>query len=231
MSHRRTDAPANGTVSLGTMEVLGFDQVQGSMDRVFDPHAQVFREGDQRWALYEVVDGLLIGYRVFADGHRKVVFFALPGDVVGFGHGPTYQHDCEAIVDSRVRTIPMGGLATAVGRWPGLHERLLDLITRQLAGMHEHSMLIGRKTAGEKIAGFLVELSRRADRRGDGPIEMVLPMRRHDIADFLGITVETVSRTITKLKILGIAEVPRLGVLTILDMQRLQSLADGDELL
>jgi CRP-like cAMP-binding protein len=201
------------------------------MERVLDPRAQLFREGDQRWALYQVIEGLLIGYRVFADGHRQVVFFAVPGDVVGFGHGAAHQLDCEAIVDSRVRAIPMAAMAAAVRHCPGLRERLLDVVTRQLAGMQEHSMLMGRKTAGEKIAGFLVELSQRMGQRADGPVELSLPMKRHDIADFLGVTVETVSRTVTKLKMMGIADVPRLGVLTILDMQRLQGLADGDELL
>jgi len=200
-------------------------------ERCLTAREPLFREGDDTRYLFEVLEGVLCNYKIFADGRRQVISFAFPGELVGFGHGPEYRFDCEALSSARVQIIPKVGLLSAARERPELGERLLEIAASQVAGMQAHSMLLGRKTAAERIATFLVELAERAGKEDEAPIRLHLPMTRADIADYLGLTVETVSRNITKLKMKGIISLPSLGMVTVLDIERLRDLAESEELL
>lgn len=200
-------------------------------ERVLDAREPLFREGDEARFFFEVLEGVLCNYKIFADGRRQVISFAYRGDIVGFGQGVAHRFDCDALSRARVQVIPKSSLLLAAKERPELSERLLDVAASQVASMQEHSMLLGRKTAAEKIATFLVDLAERAGAVDEGPVRLLLPMTRADMADYLGLTVETVSRNITKLKVLKIIGLPSAGVLTIIDFERLQDLAESEELL
>jgi CRP-like cAMP-binding protein len=186
----------------------------------------LFCEGDKATNVYEVLEGVLCCYKIFADGRRQVISFAFPGDLVGFGHGNEYRFDCDAISEARVSVIPQTSLLRAVAERPELGERLLQLATSEVASMQDHSFLLGRKSAIEKISSFLLSLAKRANEGEGDSTRFQLPMTRADIADFLGLTVETVSRTMTKLRLKKIIDLPNPATFVVNDMAALRDMAD-----
>lgn len=110
-----------------------------------------------------------------------------------------------------------------------LGHRLLEIATAELVNMQEHQLLLGRKSAIEKLASFLLTLARRAGDGREQEPSFKLPMTRTDIADYLGLTIETVSRNMTRLKISNIIDLPQTTVVQVRDMDKLEELAEGDE--
>lgn len=193
--------------------------------RVVGASSVLFHEGDSADSLYEVVSGVFRATKVFQDGRRQVVAFAYPGDIIGFGHGEAYRFDCDALTPARVQVTARGDLGQAMRSRPELGEKLLAMAAGEIASMHELSVLLCRKSAMERIAGFLVSLATRTGKLGNDQ-RICLPMCRADIADHLGLTIETVSRNLTKLKLRGIVDLPDRGHFIIRDFTRLDSLAE-----
>lgn len=197
----------------------------GEAGRVVGATTVLFHEGDRADALYEVVSGVFRATKVFPDGRRQVVAFAYPGDIVGFGHGDHYRFECDALTPARVQVTARGDLLEAMRHRPELGEKLLTLAAGEIATMHDLSVLLCRKSAMERIAGFLISLAARTGKKANDQ-RVSLPMCRADIADHLGLTIETVSRNMTKLKVRGIVDLPDRGSFVIRDLERLQSLAE-----
>jgi CRP/FNR family transcriptional regulator, nitrogen fixation regulation protein len=150
--------------------------------------------------LYQVKSGAVRSYKLLPDGRRQVIGFHLPGDIFGVENGGQHRFTTEAITETIVcltkrRNIveEHGGRATAINN-------LVRLVTSNLQHAEEHMLLLGRKTALEKVAAFLVEMDDRPAATG----VVILPMTRRDIADYLGLTVETVARIMTQLKTLNL---------------------------
>ena len=198
-------------------------------ERTICPHEALFHEGDETDCLYEVIEGVLCAYKIFADGRRQVISFAFPGDLVGFGQGNAFRFDCDAVSRSRVRVIPKSQLLRAVRENSDLGEKLLAVAAGEVANMQDHSVLLGRKSAIEKLASFLLHLAGRADEDGFEGTRVPLPMTRADIADFLGLTVETVSRNMTKLRVMRVINLPGSSIFEVLDMDRLRQIADWEQ--
>lgn len=201
----------------------------GRCERDLRPRETLFYEGDDAKFFYEVVDGILCNYRSLADGRRQVISFAYPGDLIGLGNSATCQFSCEALCRSCVQRISRDALLRrSEGANDSVH-RLFELAAVELANMQEHQLLLGRKSATEKIATFLLAL---VDRHGeDGPQtpRIHLPMTRADIADFLGLTLETVSRTLSKLRVTGVIDLPHATKVVIRDRNTLEDLAEGED--
>ncbi|MCP8884463.1 helix-turn-helix domain-containing protein [Devosia sp. XJ19-1] len=193
--------------------------------RVVGATTMLFREGDSADALFEVVTGVFRATKVFADGRRQVVAFAYPGDVIGFGHGDAYRFDCDALTPGRVQVTAHSDIGQAMRNRPELGEKLLTMAAGEIASMHDLSVLLCRKSAMERIAGFLLSLASRTGKLGNEK-RVSLPMCRADIADHLGLTIETVSRNLTKLKIRGIIDLPGRGNFVIRDLERLRGQAE-----
>ncbi len=135
-------------------------------------------------------------YKLLADGRRQINSFHLPGDLFGLENGATHRFTAEAVVETRVRiTKRRGLLQTMTSREEGA-TNVLSLVTRTLQHAENHMLLLGRKTALERVAAFLLEM----DERLGQPKSMTLPMSRRDIADYLGLTIETVSRAFSTLR-------------------------------
>lgn len=196
----------------------------GSHVRCYDAHGPIFCEGDNADFLYEVLDGVICSSRLLPDGRRHVISFNYPGDLVGISHKDTYRFSCDAVSRARVRMIPRNAILNAVKERPDLGEKLLHSASDQLAEMHDHAVMLGCKSAIEKVTSFLAVLAGRSD---DGEA-IHLPMTRTDIADYLGLTVETVSRNLTKLRVQEIIDLPEAHTVIIRDMHRLVELADGE---
>jgi CRP-like cAMP-binding protein len=188
--------------------------------RHFATGAHVFREGDPASHIYEVQSGILRLTRVLENGRRQVIAFALTGDIVGFPNGNLHHTDCDAIGPCEVILHRREALEKGEGN-PETHRRLLGAALREIAAMQDHFMMLARKSATEKVASFLMVLSERIGIRRGGVSVIELKMKRADIADFLGLTIETVSRTFTQLRSSGIISLPSAQSIVVLDPNRL----------
>jgi CRP/FNR family nitrogen fixation transcriptional regulator len=157
---------------------------------------EVFGEGVQAEYVYQIISGAVRTHKLLADGRRQINSFHLPGDMFGFENGATHRFSAEALVETQARIMTRRGLLDAMASQKGSTTKLLRLITQSLQHAENHMLLLGRKTALEKVAAFLLEM----DERQDHPNVMILPMTRRDIADYLGLTIETVSRALSILR-------------------------------
>lgn len=159
----------------------------------------LYFEGDEVEWLYQVTTGVLRLTRLLSDGRRQVISFAYPDDIIGFPSGGLHHTDCEALTDVCLQPFRRCSLESA-GTDPQLHRALLEAALNEISAMQDHFMMLGRKSATEKLASFLSVLSERVGQDLGGFRQVALPMSRADIADFLGLTTETVSRTFTQLR-------------------------------
>jgi CRP/FNR family nitrogen fixation transcriptional regulator len=155
----------------------------------------IYAEGDSAEYLYLIVSGMARGYKVTAEGRRQIVAFYVPGDLFGFERGVDHTISTEAINDLKVRMIKRAGIFEYAAQDQTVARQLWDALARSRDRDQEHILRLGQ-TARVRVASFLLELSQRAPNAGlDG-----IPMSRQDIADYLDLTIETVSRTLTLLK-------------------------------
>lgn len=198
----------------------------GVIVRSFRPHDLVFAQGQPQTHVYEVLDGVVCTYRLMSDGRRQVSGFYFPGDLIGTGVPGNNFLSAETISVARLRQIPISAISDLIRSRPDFGLRLLEHASLELEGQSDHMMSLGRRNATERIASFLVSLSRRNTRHGEDAGKLTLPMTRSDIADFLGLTIETVSRTFTQLRQWGVIDLPHPQSIIIRDMDRLAVLAD-----
>jgi CRP/FNR family transcriptional regulator len=189
----------------------------------------IFCEGDSCNHLFEVIEGVVGLYKLTPDGRRQIIGFAYPGQLLGTGFHPTHAYTAEAISDARLCRYPRAKLEMILEEMPGLGNRLLAMTASALSAAHDQMLLLGRKTAIEKVASFVLRLSEMNERNGGDPETVFLPMMRGDIADFLGLAVETVSRVITQLRTMGVIDLHHNNHVRLRDMDRLRDLAEGDE--
>lgn len=190
--------------------------------------AYLFYEGDEVTWLYQVTSGVLRLTRLLENGRRQVIAFGYPGDVVGFPAAGCHHTDCDALVDTCLQPYRKSLLENGESDIE-LHGELLQAALSEISAMQDHFMMLGRKSAVEKVASFLNVLAGRVGRYENGVGKVDLPMRRADIADFLGLTTETVSRTLTQMRKSGIIEIENIHTVVILRPTALTSLAKGDE--
>jgi len=192
------------------------------------PHASIFMEGDDAEFVYEVLEGVVCCYCLLADGRRQVLSFSIPGDLVGLVQGDLHRYSTEALCPTRVRSIPRSALLKIAAERPEVGQKLLQFATSRLAMMQDHFVMLGRKSALEKVASFLLALADNAGVRNAEEAILDLPMTRADIADYLGLTLETVSRTLTKLKVAGAINLAQPHKVMIRDMWQLEDFAEAD---
>ncbi len=187
----------------------------------------IFFDGDEASHVYEVRDGIVCAYRILPDGERHIISFYYPGDMIGNCSLGTYAYSAQALTPVRVRRIPRSVLERSMAQRPELAQRFLRLAAIELAATRDHLLCLAAKSAEAKLAAFLLALSRRNAEQGESPDEIRVPMTRLDIADYLGLTIETVSRTLSKFKRNGIIDLPRATLVQLKDADRLARLADA----
>ncbi|MBS0560772.1 MAG: helix-turn-helix domain-containing protein [Proteobacteria bacterium] len=188
----------------------------------------LFAEGDAQDNVYEVVRGMLRLYKLMPDGRRQVIGFLSAGQLL-MASGPDglCVSTAEAVTEVTVCRYPRAAFERLIDEIPGFARRLLALTWQALQIAHDQMLLLGRKVAMEKVASFILLLAERQHADGD-PDTLDVPMTRADIADYLGLTVETVSRTFTRLKRDGLIDLPNPNLVHILDRERLEDIAAGD---
>lgn len=213
---RRDDAP----------EPLN-EQLAHAMPSVYSAREDLFLEGDESSHILEVVEGVICAYRLLPDGHRHVVSFYFPGDLIGYCSPSTHTFSAQALTKVRVRRIPRHLLNQLIETRPQFARRLLKLAADELTMTREHMLCLAAKSAEARMAVFLLALSRRNRDTGADPARVELPMTRVDIGDYLGLTIETVSRTFSKLKRAGTIALPRTTTVLIRDAAALTAMAQG----
>jgi CRP-like cAMP-binding protein len=169
----------------------------------FPRNGEIYGEGEPADFVYKVVSGTVRTYKVLADGRRQIGSFYLPGDVFGLEAGDDHAFSAEAVTAAKVLVVKRSALMGLAGRDSSVARELWTLTGLELARVQEHILLLV-KTAQERVVGFLFEMAAR--RPGGDTVE--LPMSRQDIADYLGLTIETVSRTLTSLEHEAAIELP-----------------------
>lgn len=165
------------------------------LPKVFLPKARIYGEDEPARNLYQVISGAVRIYRVLANGQRQISAFCLPGDFFGLGVGEKNAFSAEAIAELRVLIIKRSTLIALAGEDNEIFRQLWTLIGQELNRTQEHMLLFGMR-APERIAAFLLQMAERLSCHNSVP----LPMSRQDIADYLGLTIETVSRQFTHLE-------------------------------
>ncbi|POF32093.1 helix-turn-helix domain-containing protein [Roseibium marinum] len=179
----------------------------------YDTHAVIYYEGDPAKRLYELVRGSVMLYKLLPDGRRQVVEVLQTGDIFGLANGDENDCTAETLTDATVQEVDL----RHVEQSNDLQRTLARCLSNQMRGLHEHAVLLGRKSALERVASFLMHLV--PDRGGidcAGPADpdndsydLRLFMTRQEIADYLGLTIETVSRVISDLKRRGVIRVDK----------------------
>lgn len=187
----------------------------------------LFHEGDEAENVYEVERGMLRLARVMENGRRQIVAFALPGDVVGFPEGDAHHTDCDAIADCVVLAHRRSALERCNPN-PELHRRLTRAALHEICAMQDHFMMLSSKSAAEKVASFLLTLAERIGEPEADGIHVEIPMRRVDIADFLGLTTETVCRTITQFRKSGLITLQTAQKAIVRDIEGLRVRAEPE---
>ena len=187
----------------------------------------IFFEGDEAEAYYIVVEGALKLYKLLSDGRRQVTGFLFKGDFVGLAFKDDHSFTAEALGHSRLCQMPRHKFELFLNESMPLGRKLLQVATNGIVSAQEQMLLLGRKTAQERLASFLIWMSVRAEERGEDYSRLAVPMSRTDMGDYLGLTVETVSRTMTKLKTRGVIALPDRGVVEIINHDLLEEIAAG----
>jgi CRP/FNR family transcriptional regulator, nitrogen fixation regulation protein len=178
----------------------GDERAAGSIELMgavvpFARNSEIFGENEPADYLYKLVSGSVRSYKVLIDGRRQIGAFYVPGDIFGLETGDTHTFSAEAITDCKILVIKRSAVIALATRDPDVARQMWAATARELRRVQEHSLLL-IKTAQERVASFLLEMAERVT--ADGLVE--LPMSRQDIADYLGLTIETVSRTLTQLE-------------------------------
>ena len=189
----------------------------------------ILREDDRAEHFLEILSGTVSVSHCMADGRRLILDFLSTGDLLGLTRDRKYRYTADAVTEVSAVRYRRRDLDTRIGNNPALARHLLAAVVDELRAAQDRLLLLGRKSAAEKVASFLLEMAARAKQRGaiDGHID--LPMRREDIADYLGLTVETVSRILTRLRRGGIIALPNPSQVVVLCAETLFELADGGD--
>ncbi len=181
----------------------------------FPAGSEIYAQGEKAGAFYQVEFGAVRVYRLLADGRRQISAFHLAGETFGFEAGATHHFFAEAINATGVRVFRF---AAGVD----MSHQLLPLALKGLTRAQQHLLVLGRQNAIERVAAFLVDL---AERQG-GLRQIELPMSRMDIGDYLGLTIETVSRVFTRLKDKGVIRLLNLRSIEIVKQDALHNMSE-----
>jgi CRP/FNR family transcriptional regulator len=192
-----------------------------------EPHQTFVSEDEPADHLFNVTGGVVKVYKLLTDGRQQITGFLFPGDFLGLSSNQRYAYSAEAVTRVTYCRFARKKLEKLLADFPQMEHRLLGIASNELAAAQDQMLLLGRKTAREKVASFILFLSRRAAHSGrkDNPVDV--PMTRAEIGDYLGLTIETVSRTFTQLRKDTLIELPDPSRVRILDLDQIEQAAEA----
>lgn len=188
----------------------------------FTRDQEVFGQGEPAHQVYKVRSGAVRCFKLLSDGRRQIADFYLPGDVFGVEAGIEHRVTAEALADSCITVARRSALTEAADDEIGRAQALWRLAIGDLQRSQDHALTLGRRSATERVASFLVDISERLG-ADDG---FALPMTRQDMADYLGLTIETVSRTLSQLQATGLIRLGACRLVRLLDREALVDLCE-----
>lgn len=197
------------------------------LSRKYASKQVLFYEGDEATTVYEVIDGTVMLYTISEDGHRTVIGFMQRGDYFGFVMHEVHSYFAQTVGKCTIRSISRARLWREIREHHRAAEKFLTLESNALEAARLHMTLLTRKTPVGRVAMFLLEMARRQGSEGTAAAEVHLPMTRADIADYLGLVVETVCRCLTHLKDEGVINMGKRGKIEVLDSNRLKGHVHG----
>lgn len=238
--HARSDAAFNSDPCLncqarqlsvcGSLAEDGLRRLgQASETLSLQPGETLVREGDTASHLFNITSGVVRVYKLLADGRRQIVGFLFAGDMLGLATGDRYVFEAEALEPVTACRFRKSEYKALLRELPELESALLDRACHELQAAQDQMLLLGRKTAMERLATFLLDLAARARRAGGPPDLVHLPMTRAEIADYLGLTTETVSRVTSRLKTRGVIRLRPHNTIEITRPAALAALASGED--
>lgn len=193
--------------------------------KAIDTGERLVEEGEPRNFVFTLTSGMLRLLSDLPDGRRQIAGFLLPGDYLGLADDKIYTQTAEAVAPSTLCMFPVHKMDALMEDSPALKFRLYELTRRALQEARESQMMLGRLAPVEKLASFLLLLAGRLERHGIPADPLVLPMSRTDIADHLGLTIETVSRSFTKLRLNRLIALPEPNLVELSDRRGLVAVA------
>ncbi|HUO90574.1 MAG TPA: helix-turn-helix domain-containing protein [Rhizomicrobium sp.] len=194
----------------------------------FNRNNTIFSEGDDARFAYKVISGGVRLCKMMADGRRQIAEFALPGDYFGFDWLEQHALTAEALVDTTVACYSRSRLDRLGEEDSQVRAELFSTLRHDLWAAQNHLVILGRQSARERVASFLLQLMAR--RRNAERRTVSVPMTRQDIADYLGLTIETVCRVLTSLKRDGIIDIPNRQEITVRNENALRNAAQPEDL-
>lgn len=186
----------------------------------------LFHEGDPATRVFTLTSGCLKLYKLLADGRRQVTGFMQPGDFLGISIADEYAFTAEALEDCQLCWFPRNRFDDFVENHNEMERELYRIAAHELAAAQQQMVLLGRKTATERLASFVLMLAEKIERGRANQVRFVdLPMSRSDIADYLGLTKETISRTLAELKFRRLIRLEALDRIEILEWSGLKQVA------
>ena len=186
---------AQSTATALRTDALGDVMAQMGLRMSFARDEEIFGQDEDADLVYRITHGAVRTTRLMSDGRRQIGEFYFAGELFGLEHGEVHKFSAEALSDCTVQVLKRSALRKLAQSDPGVERMVWEATARELERAQEHVLLLGRKTACERVASLL---QRVADRFGPEAAE--LPMGRQDMADYLGLTIETVSRMLTQLQ-------------------------------
>ena len=215
------------------MDVDDVDALERVVKRLppLQPGKHLYRTGDPGRALFAVRSGCLKTYCTTEDGDEQVLGFTLPGELVGLDglHNGHYVSNSIALETASVCALPYDQLENLCHTLPALQRQVMRIVGKEVAEDQKMLMLLGKRSAEERLAAFLVSLSMRYKSRNLSPTEFNLPMSRQDIGNYLGLAIETVSRLFAHFQDKKLLTVNRRAVV-LTDLERLKAMVEGCQL-
>lgn len=190
----------NGAAAHGfeaSLELMG-------MKLTYGRNEEIYGQDEPAQYVYKVLKGSVRTHKILDDGRRQIGAFYLPGDIFGLESGAKHRFAAEAIADTLVLAIKRSTLASLAQTDAIVARELWQMTARALDHVHDQMILLGRSSAQERVASFLIEMANRSVNQA----EFDIPMSRQDIADYLGLTIETVSRTFSSMERSALIELP-----------------------
>jgi CRP-like cAMP-binding protein len=210
--------PANNSFPAGS---LAASVAHIGVPMLYVRDCEIYGEGEEAEYVYQVVSGAVRTYTILNDGRRQIGAFYLPGDVFGLEVGDEHEMSAEAVSNCTVAVIKRSSLKGLADRDSSIAQALWSVTARELKRARKHMLLLVR-TAQERVASFLLEMADRTKAVG----QVDLPMPRRDIADYLGLTIETVSRTLTQLEgqaAIALPSARRVQLTNVRELRRMDS--------
>ncbi len=193
----------------------------------FPRRSTIYSRTDAAHHCYKIVEGAVRLVRILIDGHRQVLEILLPNDTFGIETTDKYATTAEAVSDVVLLRCPRACITRMHEESPQMRRTLMTMLARGLSAAQDHVMMLGHQGAKARLASFLLRLMETGRKLEDQPLDM--PAGRQDLADYLGLTIETTCRTLTDLKLAGIIEIPSRYQIVVRNAAVLRALAEGDD--